>query len=142
MLKIHLLGPPQVNQNGEPVTSLRSDKVRALLAYLAVEAEQPHRREKLAGLLWPDYPESSARASLRRALADLRKGIDDEGAEPPYLLINRQTIQFNQESQSRVDVSKFTSLSQATKQSNGGIKGWIEAVDLYQGEFMEGSGTG
>ena len=138
MLEIRLLGPPQINQNGESVTNLRADKVLALLAYLAVEAEQPHRREKLAGLLWPDYPESSARASLRRALADLRKGINDESAAPPFLLINRQTIQFNRDSQARVDVSKFASLSKATEQANGGIKEWMDAVDLYQGEFMEG----
>lgn len=73
-LEIRLLGPPQVTLNGEPVTSMRSDKVLALLSYLAVESERLHRREKLAGLLWPDYPESSARSSLRRALADLRRG--------------------------------------------------------------------
>lgn len=139
MLKIHLLGPPLVTLNGEPITKLRSDKVRALLAYLAVEAEQPHRREKLAGLLWPDYPESSARANLRRALADLRKGIGDELVEPPYLMTNRQTIRFNRGSEAWVDVISFTSHSRATKSNNHlVIQGWMEAVDLYQGEFMEG----
>jgi DNA-binding SARP family transcriptional activator len=113
--------------------------VRALLSYLAVESERPHRREKLAGLLWPNYPESSARSSLRRALADLRKGIGDEGAEPPYLLITRQTIQFNREGEAWVDVTTFTSLSQTTKQTDqGAILGWVEAVDMYRGEFMEG----
>jgi WD40 repeat protein/DNA-binding SARP family transcriptional activator len=118
---------------------MRSDKVRALLSYLAVEWERPHRREKLAGLLWPDYPESSARSSLRRALADLRKGIGDEGAEPPYLLITRQMIQFNQESEAWVDVTAFTSLSQAKVHTDQGvIQGWREAVDMYRGEFMEG----
>ncbi|MES0361734.1 MAG: BTAD domain-containing putative transcriptional regulator, partial [Anaerolineales bacterium] len=118
---------------------MRLDKVRALLSYLAVESERPHRREKLAGLLWPDYPESSARSSLRRALADLRKGIGDERAEPPYLLISRQTIQFNQESEAWVDVTGFTSLSQAKGQPDQGvIQGWGDAVDMYRGEFMEG----
>ncbi|MGD9146963.1 MAG: alpha/beta hydrolase, partial [Anaerolineae bacterium] len=56
-LSICLLGPLQVTLDGKPVTSFESDKVRALLAYLAVEVGQPHRREKLAGLLWPDRPE-------------------------------------------------------------------------------------
>jgi DNA-binding SARP family transcriptional activator len=74
-LEIFLLRPFQVRLGGVEVTGMRSDKVRALLAYLAVEADQPHRREKLAGLLWPGYPEESARASLRRALADLRQAL-------------------------------------------------------------------
>jgi DNA-binding SARP family transcriptional activator len=56
-LLLALLGPFQVTLAGEPVTSFESDKVRALLAYLAVEADRPHRRESLAGLLWPDWPE-------------------------------------------------------------------------------------
>jgi DNA-binding SARP family transcriptional activator len=77
-LEVRLLGPFQVRMGERLVTEMRSDKVRALLAYLAIEADQPHRREKLAGLLWPGYPEGSARASLRRALADLRVAIEDE----------------------------------------------------------------
>ena len=72
-LEIHLLGPLRVSLDGEPVTGFVSDKVRALLAYLAVEADQPHRREKLVGLLWPHRPEQAARGSLRTALANLRK---------------------------------------------------------------------
>ena len=36
-----------------------SGKVRALLAYLAVESQQPHSREALAELLWPNHPEGS-----------------------------------------------------------------------------------
>ena len=44
----------------------------ALLVYLAVESERPHRRESLVGLLWPDYAERSARANLRHSLANLR----------------------------------------------------------------------
>ena len=80
---------------GTASRSSGSDKARGLLAYLAVEAGQAHRREKLAGLLWPDYTESSARASLRRALADLRLAIGDQQASPSFLLIGQETIQFN-----------------------------------------------
>ncbi len=67
-LSICLLGHLQVTLDGKPVTRFDSDKVRALPAYLAVEADRPHRREKLAGLLWPDRPERSARTNLRSAL--------------------------------------------------------------------------
>ena len=38
-LSIRLLGPFQVTLDGQPVTAFEPDKVRALLAYLAVESE-------------------------------------------------------------------------------------------------------
>ncbi|MFN2196646.1 MAG: BTAD domain-containing putative transcriptional regulator, partial [Anaerolineales bacterium] len=138
-LEIRLLGPPQVRQGGEAVAGLRSDKVRALLAYLVVEAEQPHRREKLAGLLWPGYPEKSARASLRRALADLRLAIGDKEASPAFLEITRRTIQFERTSDVWVDVAAFGKLAKEVQSSNGqSIDAWEEAAALYHGEFLEG----
>ncbi len=71
-LSIRVLGPFQVSLDGEPVSGFASDKVRALLAYLALSPDRPHRREALAGLLWPEFPERSARTNLRNALANLR----------------------------------------------------------------------
>jgi DNA-binding SARP family transcriptional activator len=60
-LAIRLLGPFRVTLDGESITGFESDRVHALLATLAVEADRPQRREKLVGLLWPDWPERSAR---------------------------------------------------------------------------------
>lgn len=136
-LKIRLLGSPQLILGGQAVTTMRSDKVRALLAYLFVEQNQPHRREKLAGLLWPDYPEISARGSLRRALTDLRRSIGDSQTSTPYLEISRQTIQFNRASDAWVDVAAFIKLVQTTQNQKITCAG-EDAIDLYQGEFMEG----
>jgi DNA-binding SARP family transcriptional activator len=82
-LRISLLGPFEVWLDGEPITSFHSDKVRALLAYLAVEAGRPHRRETLAGLLWPDYPDRSARTSLSNTLSHLRTALRDREADTP-----------------------------------------------------------
>ena len=63
-LSLSLLGPFQAEIAGQPITRFDSDKVLALLAYLVVEAACPHRRQALAGLLWPSSPERSARQSL------------------------------------------------------------------------------
>ena len=43
-----------------------------MLAYLAVESAQPHSREALLGLLWPDLPEADARNNLRVTWSQLR----------------------------------------------------------------------
>jgi DNA-binding SARP family transcriptional activator len=109
-----------------------------MLAFLALEAEQPHRREKIAGLLWPDWPESSARANLRRALANLRRVIRDHEAIPPFLHISRQTLQFNTASDAWVDVLAFTDLAQARGLSQDAVRRLEEAVQLYRGDFLEG----
>jgi DNA-binding SARP family transcriptional activator len=50
-LSLALLGPMQVTRDGQPVSGFTQAKVRALLAYLAVEANHPHSREALALLL-------------------------------------------------------------------------------------------
>jgi DNA-binding SARP family transcriptional activator len=93
-LTVSLLGSFDIKLGDQPVTALVTGKVRALLAYLVVEADRPHRRETLAGLLWPDYPERSARASLRNALSDLRAAVGDRGAvkghHDPHLLVTRE----------------------------------------------------
>ena len=122
--------------NGTPValpvraTGFVSNKVRALLFYLAVEADRAHRRESLAGLLWPEWPDRSARTNLRNALANLRQAIGDRDAEPPFLLVTRETIQRNPESDASVDVSAFGDLVAR--------EACAEAVALYRGPFLEG----
>ena len=81
-----LMGPFEVALDGQPVTWFQSDKVRALLAYLAVEAAIPHPRHALAGLLWPDVPDAHALHSLSQALCNLRSVAarqDDPGPLPP-----------------------------------------------------------
>ena len=91
-LSIYLLGPLRVFLEGQPVAGFESDKVRALLAYLAAEPGRPHRREALAGLLWPDRSEKSARACLRSALTNLRQVIDEPHAVTPCLIISPNHI--------------------------------------------------
>src|ERR1044072_8755691 len=109
-LGLALLGPPLITLDRRPATGFDYDKVRALLAYLAVEADRPHRRAALAGLLWPDQPEQAAHNSLRQALATLRRAISDQAAPIPFLQITREAIQFNAASDHDLDVTMFTAL--------------------------------
>jgi DNA-binding SARP family transcriptional activator/predicted ATPase len=132
-LSLSCLGPFQVTLDGQPVTTFKSVKVRALLAYLAVEADRPHPREVLAGLLWPDWPDRDALANLRYTLSDLRQAIDDRDASPPFLLITRDSLQFNTASVHQVDVALFQELT-----STDDLARLEEGVSLYRGTFLEG----
>ncbi len=107
-LSLALLGPFQVKLDGAPITGLESDKVRALLAYLAVEADRPHRRAALAGLLWSERPERAAHLSLNQALSNLRQAIGDRTAPAPVLRITPETIQWNTASDYDLDVAAFS----------------------------------
>ena len=94
-LSLAFLGPPVFTLDRFPVTGFKASKAKALLVYLAVEADRPHRRETLATLLWPNRPDRTARTNLRRALSDLRRAVGDHYIEPPFLSISRDAIQFN-----------------------------------------------
>ena len=134
-LELSFLGPLQVKLDGQLVSSFEADKVRALLAFLAVESERPHRRELLATLFWPGWPDTSARTSLRNALSNLRKAIGDETARPPFLLITRETIQFNPKSDYSLDTFELEFVS---KDSHATADQLQSALDCYRGDFLEG----
>jgi predicted ATPase/DNA-binding SARP family transcriptional activator len=70
-LRLELLGPPLIYLGDEPI-QVSSRKPVALLAYLAVTG-QPHTRDFLAALLWPDHDQATALAYLRNALWVLGK---------------------------------------------------------------------
>jgi DNA-binding SARP family transcriptional activator/predicted ATPase len=137
-LSISLLGSFSVTLDGRPVTSFESAKVRALLAYLVVERDRPHRRQALSGLLWPDRPESAARTNLRRALANLRTAIDDRETTPPALLITRETIQFNADSDHRLDVAEFGASLDVGQTGADAVQRLEKAIALYRGDFLAG----
>jgi DNA-binding SARP family transcriptional activator len=137
-LSLSLLGSFQLKLDGQPVRSLKSNKVRALLAYLAVESDRPHRREVLADLLWPDWSESDALGNLRYALSNLRRAIGDRDAAPPFLTITRYTLRFNLASDHWLDVTALTESVEASKTLPSPADALTRAVELYRGRFLEG----
>lgn len=141
-LSIRLLGGFQVDNEGEPILGFKSDRVRALLAFLAVENDRPHPRDYLAWLLWPDSPNKVACTNLRSILANLRKVINDPHVSPAFLLINRQTIQMNKVSDHWLDVSAFESSAAETRIDAAHLDHLEEAIGLYKGPFLNGFSIG
>ena len=104
VLSLHLLGAFEASLNNARITSFESDKVRALLVYLAIESDRPQRREVLAGLLWPDMSERDARANLRHVLPTCVRFWVTRSSNKPFLHVTRQYIQFNTASDHQLDV--------------------------------------
>ena len=144
-LALYLFGPFQVLHDGQEIADFATDKVRALLAYLAVESGRPHRRDTLAGLLWPDLPQKLARQSLRQTLLRLRRALQDCDTAPSWLLLHQEQIQFAAGDAVWLDVTAFTTSLDTcrlhTHRSVGGCRPCLErlerSVALYRGDFLD-----
>jgi diguanylate cyclase (GGDEF)-like protein len=146
-LSLHLTGHIEAQLDQRDITrEFRTEKERALLAYLAVEADRAHWRDALAELLWPDRPAGVARTNLRQALTGIRRALDDRKNDPPFILSDDETIQFNTKSSYWLDVIAFREQIQAVQvhphpsldNCSTCVRHLEEAVKIYRGEFMEG----
>jgi len=140
-LSIWLLGPVRAEIDGKLLMGFRSDKARALLAYLSMESHRPWARTTLAGLFWPEISEHSALGNLRNALSNLRKVLGEVKRDSSFLDIAQETIQFNQSSDSWLDVKAFLDLvPQGGSISSHEIdrKCLERSISLYRGDFMDG----
>jgi predicted ATPase/DNA-binding SARP family transcriptional activator len=146
LLELSLLGPFQASRDGRPVAGFAYDKVRALLAYLALEGDRPRRRETLAALLWPDQDERAARHSLSQALWSLRRALDDRDADFPLLLVTSDTVRLNPAAETRIDLVVFSDLLDACdtcshrdpNRCRACARRLATAVDLYRSDLLEG----
>ena len=145
-LIISLLGRFQVTRDDVPVGGIESDRGRALLAYLTVEGDRPHRRDKVGALLWPDAEAGRMRQNLRRALYNLRQTLDLPAASETLLLVTPQDLQLNPKSDHWLDVAHFRALlAQYHSHAHPADANCVtchqhltEAVALYRGDFLAG----
>ncbi len=141
---LSLLGRCEAQRDGALV-DFTTDKARALLAYLAVEHTQAHRRDYLAALLWPDQPEARARHNLRQALSSLRQALGDSDDLPtPWLLVTRESVQCNPAAPLQIDVAEFVALCTVNRQHRHRradacfpcLRRMERLADLYRGDFL------
>ena len=147
LLSLQLLGPFSGQIAEEPLNRLSTDKVRALLAFLAIEADQPHRRDRLAALLWPDSTRPVALRNLRKSLHRLRVDLDKQAPLTSSRLLNveRQTIELHSAAL-WLDVTQFLEEIDASERhphpTLAGCEPCLErlqaAAALYRGDLLAG----
>ena len=133
-LGVSLLGTVLFEVDGVPC-AIATRKAVALFAYLAV-TNRPQQRASLAALLWPDFDGTRAKASLRRALADIKRGLGDG-----WLIADRKTVQLNPQAAIHADVHQFRDLissSQTEPQKVQSPEPLMQAIALYQADFLAG----
>ncbi len=131
MLQIRLLGQFDVRTEGKRVL-IASRSGQSLFAFLVLYAGAEHRREKLAGMIWPDTSDDIARKNLRQELWRIRKAITaHQAGNPDYLNADEFSVTFNPDAGYWLDVA-------ALEKSDDNPESLISSLSLYRGELLPG----
>jgi predicted ATPase/DNA-binding SARP family transcriptional activator len=131
MLEVRFLGQFEVRFDGKPL-AIPTRNAQSLFAYLVLNTGKVQRRERLAGLLWPDSSEENARSNLRHELWRLRKSLKTD--KQSYFITDDLTIVFNPSEDYFFDVH----LLESTPLEGSTTEDLIEALSAYQGELLPG----
>jgi DNA-binding SARP family transcriptional activator len=77
MLAFRILGPLEIDADGEPV-SLAGQKQRALMALLLLDANRVVSTDRIVDALWGERPPKTAATSLQNLVSQLRKLLGPE----------------------------------------------------------------
>ena len=135
-MEIRVLGPFEVVDDGRTVP-LGGAKQRALLAILALHANQVLSADQLIEQLWPDEPPASARNTLQGYVSRLRRALNVNGdgdgptiayREPGYVLRGRPEL---------VDANRFATLVDGARGDPAHVALALrEALGLWRGPAL------
>jgi predicted ATPase/DNA-binding SARP family transcriptional activator len=131
MLEVRLIGKFEIKYDGKPVI-ISSRAAQSIFAYLILNAGTSYRREKLAGMFWPDATEETARAYLRHELWSIRKAFPPQ-SKVEYLIANDINISFDAFTEYWLDVTVLTNVREAAS-----IEELINALSVFHGELLPG----
>jgi DNA-binding SARP family transcriptional activator len=128
-LDIRLLGEFAAFCDGAPLTTINSQRLQGLLAYLLLHRDAPLARQRLAFLFWPDSSEPQARANLRNLIHGLIQALPDGER---FIQTDTQTVQWRPGSQFTLDVDDLLAGLAAARSAYE-----LQcAVDLYRGRLL------
>lgn len=125
-MRLTTFGAIDISGSAEAAKLMEQPKLLVLFAFLALARRGGYqRRERVAGLFWPDQSEDRARASLRSALRSLRAILGDE------IFLKRGDSDIGVDS-SRLSCDAFD-FEDAIERGELAL-----ALDHYQGALLEG----
>lgn len=138
-LEVRLLGGFEAKLTDRPVQRFESQKVRALLGYLALHRDQQLNRDHLAGLFWPERPDEVARRNLRQALYNIRTALGDGADSVPALQADQNQVRLHPDLECWVDVVEFRDrVRRGLAEAGPDPFQLSEAVRLYKGDLLAG----
>ncbi len=144
-LQIRLLGGLLIESDGRILPRIPSRPGRSLFAFLVLNRDRQLSRDLLAGMFWPDMPDTQARRRLSQALWQIQTLFAEAGIAGSYLLATPNTVRFNPSADYWLDVEVFESAVGPLKEAEGGRSSGAkhatelaEAVELYRGDLLAG----
>lgn len=135
-LQLCLLGERSLRRGAESLEGLiHYRKGWALLGYLAVERAQPHSREHIAQLLWPQLAPTAARTNLRQVLANLKQAFDLHGAGDA-LQVDREQVALLPSPALEIDVQALEAAAEGS--GSLGLAQAEKRAQRFAGEFLQG----
>ena len=99
-----MFGDLRITLAGRPVTTVNTNRLHSLIAYLVLHSGAPIPRERLAFTLWPASSESQARTNLRQLLHHLKRALPDECNQ---LVTGHFAVEWRQDTACGIDVADF-----------------------------------
>ncbi len=113
-----------------PLRFTAPPKAFPLIGYLLLNRKAPVDREQLTSVFWPDDDEAKSRANLRRHLSQLQHVLNPSSHQPPVIVADGKTVQWNPLVPLWFDVEEFERLSASPASLD-------DAVHLYTGDLMD-----
>jgi DNA-binding SARP family transcriptional activator len=120
-LSLKVLGEFAIRDENGTELSLPTRKTRALLGYLAVNADKPQQRDRLMALLWSDFGVKQARHNLNQALLSIRKLGQPLDSDGERVTLRNDAIE--------IDLVRFRACLDSDP---------AEAAKLYEGPLLDG----
>jgi len=138
-MRIKLFGNLRISCAGRPVTSVNTNRLHSLVAYLVLHGDAPQPRERLAFVLWPASSESQARTNLRQLVHHLRRALP---AECDSLATDHFSVRWRQDVPCAIDVVEFqaaiaeAALARTEQDHAREVQSLTTAAQLYEDDLL------
>ena len=140
-MRINFFGAMRISFAGRPLTTVNTNRLQSLLAYLILNGNAPQSRERLAFLLWPASSESQARTNLRQLLHHLKRALP---VENDWLETTHLTVSWRPEAKCSIDVLDFQAAiagaasARAENDRAREIQSLTTAAQIYEDDLLPG----
>lgn len=147
IIKITMFGGFKIESGGEAIqdTAARTHQLWHLIEYLVVFRHKTISQDELIAVLWPDNNIENPSNALKNLVYRIRSLFSSQNLPHArnMVMFNRGCYQWNNSLTTYVDTEGFEELyrqaSTSDLSSDEKIKKYMEAIDVYKGDFLPGS---